>query len=384
MAFGTTFNFHTMLSVLLKTLCIVPGLAACSQSDTSMSLSTFIPFQNADTNIPTWNNAPILSFTVDGEVYNATMDTGSTGLLLSAADLADYDPETAAGYPIGWQFYTSSKVLEAGNWIPKTVQFANMTATVPVLAVTNRTVCPWYNLSTNTNYCPTSTDGQQAVVTSMPTGVKYLGVGFGREYNGQPQGTPDKVPFLNIASINGQELYNNCLPSSACNSNQACLHQGYIINSTGVTVGITDQNMQGFTFTELALNHSYSDDPRDWTQTPACISVNGETCEPGSVLLDTGVDQAYLTIPPSVPIGLAAGNKLADNQSVTIYFGSESPYNTSYQFVIGQSGTTTEPTEVIVTQTASKSVFFNTGRHFYRGFDVLYDAACGRLGLRMI
>jgi hypothetical protein len=115
---------------------------------TTTTLSKFLLFCNALTNIPPWTSAPSLSFTVDGKLYNTTMDTGSIGLLLSAADMVDYDPESAAKYPIGWQFFTSSFILQTGNWIPKKISFveANVTATVPVLAVTTSVVCPWYNI----------------------------------------------------------------------------------------------------------------------------------------------------------------------------------------------------------------------------------------------
>ena len=344
------------------------------------TLSKFIPFHNAPTNIPPFTSAPSLSFALDGKIYNTTMDTGSTGLLLAAADLPGYDPEAAAKYPIGWQYFTSSNILQAGNWIPKRLSFldANVTATVPVLAVTMSVICPWYNLSIDTDSCPTSPDGVTAVPTSMPTGIEYMGVGFGREYEGQPQGTPDKVTLLNIDSIDGQPLENGCVTDG---HKKSCLNEGYVINKTGVSVGLTEENTKHFSFVKLTLNHSYSDDPRDWTQTPGCVSINGEVCSPGSVLLDTGIPQSYLTVPLSVPVSLA-GSELADGVNVTVRFGSKGSYAAAYYFIVGSQGNEMAPTEVIVTQSDASSPFFNTGRHLYRDFDILHDALGGYLGLR--
>ena len=349
------------------------------------TLSKFIPFENDPTNIPPFTSAPSLSFTVDGQLYVTTMDAGSTGLLLAAAGLPNYDAETAAQYPVGWTYFTSSYILQTGNWIPETIVFleANITATVPVLAVTTSVVCPWYNTSIDTTSCPPSPNGTIVVPTIMPTEVEYMGVGFGREYNGQPQGTPDKVTLLNIDSIDGETLENGCITYG---HEKSCINEGYIINKTGVTVGLTEENTKGFSFVKLALNHSYSDDPRDWTQTPCCISINDGPCSFGSLLLDTGIPQSYLILPPSVPVDVETTASqtliLADGVNVTVYFGLEGSYAATYDLTVGGEGNEMEPTEVIVDQTDTQSPFFNTGRHLYRDFDVLYDAIGGYLGLR--
>ncbi|KAH8691580.1 hypothetical protein BGW36DRAFT_388618 [Talaromyces proteolyticus] len=376
-----------------------PDIAIQSTCDhgpgySNANISRFIPFYNDQTNIASFTDAPMLSISIDGKVYDTPMDTGSTGLQISAADMVDYDPESASKYPVGWQFFTSSKKLNIGNWISKNVSFlgANMTASIPVLAVNSSVICPWYNVSTGTNYCPTSANGTTATPTNMPSGTRYMGVGFGREYNAQPQGTPEKISLINIDSIDGERLKNDCITHRNGKEDILCLNQGYIISKKGVTVGLTPENTEGFAFVKLSLNHSYTNDPRDWTQTAGCISVNGAACETSSLLLDTGVSQAYLTIPPSVPVKLISKpsktnpsgkvSTLADGQNLTVYFGSEGSYAAMYNLVVGEDGNDMAPTQVSVTQSDTKSPYYNSGRHFYRDFDVLYDAIGGYLGLR--
>lgn len=368
-----------------------PAVAARSSSESgphysSSTLSRFLPFSNVSPDTPPWKNAPRVLFKLDGDaqLYNTTMDTGSTGLLVSASDMADYDPETASKYPKGWQYYSSSNKLSSGNWIPKKISFldANMTATVPVLAVTASVICPWYKASDGSS-CPKSPNGTSAVPTSMPTHIRYMGVGFGREYNHQPQGTPDKVSLINIDSIDGKPLKEGCVADGS-----ECLNEGYIISDAGVTVGLTAENTKGFQFVKLALNHSYSDDPRDWTQTAGCISLNGAPCQNSSLLFDTGIARAYLTLPPSVPMevveasGKSHSRKLADGQNVTVYFGPEEPYADGYQFIIGDKEGELVPDKVTVTKSDQKQPYINTGRHFYRGFDVLHDPIGGYLGIK--
>jgi hypothetical protein len=154
-------------------------------------------------------------------------------------------------------------------------------------------------------------------------------------------------------------LENGCTTNGNGWAKKRCLNEGFIISKTGVTVGLTSENTKGFAFVKLVLNQSYSADPRDWTQTAGCISVNGAPCKSGSLLFDSGIPQAYLTIPPSVPIKLTTEAtqststpqllEVADGQNIIIYFGSEEPYTTTYNFIVGGNGNDMAPTKVIVT-----------------------------------
>jgi hypothetical protein len=99
---------------------------------------------------------------------------------------------------LGSSFLSSSKRLWVGHWVPLTVTFLDQndkpvaTSFVPVLGVEQEVICPSYVQGTT---CPDQ-PLQQA------TGdIIYMGVGFAREHDHQPQGTPDKNPLLNLTSI---------------------------------------------------------------------------------------------------------------------------------------------------------------------------------------
>ncbi|WP_201525451.1 hypothetical protein, partial [Klebsiella pneumoniae] len=89
----------------------------------------FIPFASppGDQSLP-MANAPRLAFEVrmpaDGPVnapartFTVTMDTGSTGVVISAVDLPGYSRagEARDTHP-GWEFLSSSKRLWIGHWV---------------------------------------------------------------------------------------------------------------------------------------------------------------------------------------------------------------------------------------------------------------------------
>jgi hypothetical protein len=109
-----------------------------------------------------------------------------------------------------------------------------------------------------------------------------MDVRFGRQGDGQPQGTPDKNVLLNVFRINGVDV-------------RLTICQGYIIRAThenGVTVGITRFNTVGFHNINLAPGINHATDSRDWAAVPMAVSVNGSPYVPGSAVIDTGIDQA--------------------------------------------------------------------------------------------
>jgi len=215
---------------------------------------------------------------------------------------------------------------------------------------------------------------------------------LGRQYNGQLQGNPDKNPFLNIIAIDDKPIS----PSQ--------MHMGYVITDEGVHIGLTYENSKGFDgLVKLVRQSGYSVDERDWVQTGACITVSAgrgssPRCVNASMLVDSGIAQMYLTIPPSIPVHRIPQESasrpgvnvsvLADNQTVSVRFGSDSIQNhrygkdLGYEFVVGDDGDEVVPSQVITTLSNVTAPFVNTGRHFLRRFDVLFDAKDGWFGVR--
>lgn len=85
---------------------------------------------------------PMLRFAIQGRSYMGVMDTGSTGVMVSASTLPGYTPNPCQGTSnfTGWEFLSSSKRLWVGHWIPQEINFLDAsgavlaTAKVPVLA----------------------------------------------------------------------------------------------------------------------------------------------------------------------------------------------------------------------------------------------------------
>ncbi|WP_224240417.1 hypothetical protein [Hyalangium gracile] len=388
----------------LLTALLVTGLAPVAVAEQPSSTpnyagytaARFIPYANAETNVPAFTHALEFNLSVEGKPACGaapsgatkdpakpclvTMDTGTTGIMVSAADLAGYSAKAAEKYPLGREFLSSSKLLWVGRWIPKNVTFHDAkgaplaTATVPVLVVEKEATCPQYNEQTDKETCPGTP------LKPAKPGIFYMGVGFGREHDGQPQGTPDKNPFLHITQINGAPVAKGTMRS------------GYIITEKGVHVGLTSENAGGFAFTQLT-GPKYSKDPQDWPEASICVAVDQSPCIPAKVLIDTGIPQMYLTVTSEVPVQTVLAPDLSspkrqvpvlkDGSQVTVRFPGNDHPMAFYTFKVGDKGSDMQPAQVITTKNG-KNAFVNTGRHFLRNFNVLYDAEGGLFGLRWV
>jgi hypothetical protein len=185
-----------------------------------------------------------------------------------------------------------------------------------------------------------------------------LGIGFGRRHDHQAQSGPEKNPFLNIATLKGNA------------ANGARMRRGYVVTRRGVHIGLTAASTGGdFAYIKLAA----TPDERDWAGAPACISVNGaKPAACGSLLMDTGVTAMYLN---NVGPTLVAGTKL------TISIPAEDSPQALYTFTVGDDLNPLAPRKLNLVG-GSRPPFVNTSLRFLNGFDYLYDADGGFVGLR--
>lgn len=156
--------------------------------------------------------------------YSFTVDTGTCGIVANKEKVNLHDSEQHDTNQ-GQQYLSSSKTLYVGYWVPRQVEFVHSTPIIktlqPVLAVTKKFIyCEHWEESMG-NSCI----GAMEVTVSA---VTILGIGYGRTYDGQPQGTPDKNPLLNIESIGGTAI-----------DSLATFHPGWRIDANGVQVGLT-------------------------------------------------------------------------------------------------------------------------------------------------
>jgi hypothetical protein len=187
--------------------------------------SVFLPYLNAPTSDGDITASPRLRVSFGGAACDAILDTGSTGIVISASDIPGIDALPATP---GQLVYSSSGRIMVGRWVTTPVTLEGKDGTrfatkpIPVLAV-SRIDC--------------RAKARNCLPEDVPEGIAMIGIGFGREHDGQEQSTPDKNPFL-AETASGERH-----------------RHGYIVTRTGVRVGLTATAAGGdFAFVKLAPN----------------------------------------------------------------------------------------------------------------------------------
>ncbi len=278
----------------------------------------------------------------------AVMDTGSTGIVVSAAAIPGV--ETLPSLGPGTLTYSSSGRIMRGTWVrtTATVQGANgasvTTAPIPVLAVT-RLDC----LRTARNCTP----------NPAPQHIAMLGIGFGRQGDHQAQSTPDRNPFLNLAAGGAG--------------------RGYVVTRSGVHVGLGDAERRGFATVQLARSPVFP----DWAQAPACITVDNTAPACGVALMDTGVTTMYLAVPPPNLPGSAlaeGGTGLRPGVGLRFDLPDATAPKASFRLTAGDTSAALAPARIVLVP--RETAFVNTSVRFLNGYDYLFDADQGLVGYR--
>ena len=341
-----------------------PGGSSWAQSWNLYNGTTsyFIPYwKQTGSNPNTYEQATMSSNPAGAQIFLSlnsgtptlfTMDTGSSGIIANKY-IMPTTGLTSLGQ--GSQYYDSSGVLLSGNYYLTNVRIMSSqntvatTATVVALLATNQTC-----VFTSKNCTP----------NSDPTPA-YMGVGFDRGVSAiTPSGPNTNVnPFINV---NASGPYS----------------QGYLITNSGVYLGLTNALTANYAFVKLMPNPSPAGQASAaWLQAPMTIAVGGATGT-GSILPDSGIPYAFLTAPAGANIATSpcpGGNCANAGVPVQIYLpGQTTPQIAFYNFTTGGSGNALQPDFV---QTVSgPSVFLNTGREFYAGFNYFFDPVNGFVG----
>ncbi len=353
----------------IKALFIALGCIATAyaQEYCPSTPSVYIPYSNQAKNRDL-SSSPRVYVGLDGasNYVEFIMDTGSVGIIASkdiftpSADAKNLGP--------GTQIYTSSGIIENGTWWTATQQFydadGNLVATseVPVLQVTSITC---------------TSDARSCTATDNPTGVTVMGIGFGRESATQPLGTPEYNAFLNIKGIveNGKL---EKVPANWVN--------GYVVSPNGVHLGLNAENTANAGFVKLEPWTEYTTPTlSEWHPAPMTIVINGTPAD-GNLLMDTGVDTAFVVPPANAVIGTLVQcpdstriECAPDGTIFEVYLPDQSNPIAYYKFTIGSSGNPMEPNGAHI-QGASTNVFLNTSRHFLDGMNMIYDNKNGYVG----
>jgi hypothetical protein len=349
--------------VIWAAMIVLPGTAPAFAGSPGRyddySQGVYLPYMNAPGPGGNITAVPRLRISFGGGSYDAVMDTGSTGVVVSADKIPNIATLQSLG--AGELTYSSSGRIMIGQWVvtPMTIMGADgariTTAPIAVLAVT-RIAC--------------TERARRCTPNEAPRRVSMLGIGFGRPSDAQTG--PQKNPFLDIAKLNGDSV------------NGKRIRRGYIVTRRGVHVGLTAANTQAdFSYVKLAP----ASDGRGWAATRACISVNGakpSAC--GSLLMDTGVTAMYLTVPESqAPADIrtvnGVGPTLVPGTKLTISIPAEDAPQALYTFAVADNLNPLAPRKLNLVE-RSRPPFVNTSVSFLNGFDYLYDADGGFVGLR--
>ena len=324
--------------------------------------ATFLPFLNAPMAGNPVTRTPKLAIAFPGgRAHRGTMDTGSTGVVVSATSIPNIDQLPHLGP--GTLTYSSSGRIERGDWVvtPLTLSGANgasvTTRPMPVLAV-REIACA----RTARNCRP----------RQNPRNIAMIGIGFARQHDHQAKGTPDHNPLLMVEGM-GEP------------GKPGAIRRGYVVSRRGVQVGLNAASATGFTFVKLEKSPVYP----DWSATPVCLSVAGKTppaC--GTMLMDTGVTTMYLRVPEDQLAGnTSPGNGTVPvlNPGTSVGVSIPGAAGIGYSFKMGDAANPVAPFNVVlVRKDANSGPFVNTSVRFLNGFDYLYDADGGYVGFRPV
>jgi hypothetical protein len=311
----------------------------------SYRTARFLRFLDADSG--PLETAPHIGLAFGDKQIRAVLDSGSTGIVVAAASIPNLDQLPIVGD--GRLTYTSSGRIMLGHWVRTRVSLVGQeggyvkTDPLPVLAVTE---------------VQCLAKARDCMPNKSPRGIAMVGIGFGREGDAQSQSTPDKNPLLNITW------------------RDRAFRSGYILTARGIRMGLAPSD-SARPFVRIKLQRTANG--VDWQGAPACISINRKSppaC--GSILVDTGVQDMFMTI-PSAQAGSATGT-FPDGTDISIKLGSAADATDLYSFTTGSSSDVA-PRKIYL-HVSPDRVFVNTSARLLNRYDILYDADGGYFGVR--
>ncbi|MFG1478891.1 hypothetical protein V5F53_09510 [Xanthobacter sp. V4C-4] len=337
----------------LTAVALSPGAASAAEPAQPVTLR----YLNAPPDGRPLLRTPKLGISIGGPVRRAVMDTGSTGVVISASAIPDLAALPDLGP--GTLTYSSSGRIMVGRYVRASVTIEGADGTrlttrpLPVLAVT-RIDC--------------TRTARRCRPNPAPNRVAMLGVGFAREKDHQRGSTPEKNPFLN-------------LPAMGTADAPGPVGRGYVVTRGAVRVGLGAGDGEGFAQVPLAPATVAG----DWQAPPACYALAGRTpAACGTILVDTGVFRSFLTVPDAQMEGLLSPDgrlTLAPGTQVEVRPapGAAAP---RFGYTVGDRADPVAPSEVIVVPRPGAPAFLNTSVRVLNAYDYLYDADHGVVGFR--
>ena len=362
---------------------VMPGAASAAGNPLPHPAGVFLGYTNAPAAGRTLDEAPHLRLSVNGgPAVGADMDTGSSGVVVAAANAGAWQHLYITG--TSSVSYSSSGKIMNGLKAYATVVVSDaagheITArNMPVLLVTGMSCMP---------------DARNCVPGTPVGDVAMIGVGFGRERS-EPIGT-------NL--MNGNPFVH------ADQTASAGLDQGYVATRTGVQVGVDPATAaEDFSLAGLTPDMMH---PGDWMTPSALIAGGGGAAIAGTMLVDTGYPDMLLTASAAqlagrtqtqcestaqqTPItsngfcsvlksaqGYSSWSSLAFGTRVAATLPNGTGGVAAQYGIYAGVGSAITPAEIKLTSTLAPPAFVNTGVRFLNGSDYLFDHAKGVVGYR--
>lgn len=404
-----------LLTLLLTALLGAQSVMAAGDPFTGYANtnSYFLEYAGGTSFAPGNSSDVKIAATIAGKSHTFNVDTGSRGLYASSTELGTNFIIGPGSYAGQIQLDSSGRV-SSGYWVPTSVKFhvkdgqgnpTTVDASFNILSVETLsaqsgrvatfgvdTSVPGYNGTVNLvgggtvpvllesgSYVVKLTnngvvDQQVSYSSNLPGLIKPVSnFGIGFDLNGAGGGTG---PVGN----NMNQIYNPLINLDAMRD--GTLVSGYVIRTNGIQLGLTaaDTNY-GFTTLNPTGFASTNSQP-DWQTPMGQTVVRGITNGPGSVVLDSGISNAFITAP-----GLSNGIT-----ELTVYL-MNSGGAVGYRIDTSDPSNQLNPSSIELVAPGTNGIYsqnqppfeghyFNSGRNVFIGFDMLYDAENGYMGLR--
>jgi len=365
-------------------------------------------------------DCPIFNGGNNSTTVEIPLDTGSRGLYLA---IPMVNPGTDLGQNKGYVYLNSSNRIFYGNWVSQTVTFSDSEyidsqnvadpgrkarANLPILVVTaiGATTAPAPgSTSADCTFSTTIESGEVKITNGAETksipivnGVITIPGGWWANYadNKTSEGN-DKLPNVCNFGIgfdrSGQgtyptdnsvnQGYNAFLNLTEMQS--GVMRAGYVITPQNIILGL-DRSISDYSYTDLAPtgNAQAASSPPDWQPATGRLTYGNLTYSTGPIVIDMGISSGIITLP-----GQSVTSPFGQQLTVDLLnSGGELAYNINYNnannLLNPSSVAFFNPLAGNYSENAPQqnNQFFNTGRYVFSGFDYLYDATGGYLGLK--
>jgi len=362
---GTRSTMHTSVTLAVfvaVALALAPAAASAQGACNSPGGSTY---QLSLTSVPGADlkgKAFKTRITVNGHSHDVLIDTGSPAVnvprSLLGSNVTVLSTNQQYGYVSSGNYYMGDWVLAAVSLTAKNAKGQKVTLTTPQIPVFGATQ---------------SCHGKPPNVTCKPLGANdglgMMGIGY----------KPYKVPVTQQTTPPPRS------PNVLLNLPETKNNPGYVIRADSFTVGVP----KGGGFKMVPLSGS-----GDSLAPQGCIAytaVNGQT-DPvcGTLLMDTGINHLYLTMPTAADCPAGLGQKEV-KVTVTAPPGAGAQpalhwvYTTAPQQATSIGAGSSGDNCVTEDQTKpSTGYHINTSRMLLADYDYLYDATCKAVGFHPV